>query len=285
MLPSYPKIRNLGHRDTLGIFDGPVVVQEKVDGLQISFGVVDGELFVRSKGTHRDLEDGGMFSQAIAAIKKREDKLPADTIFRGEYLRRPRHNVVTYDRIPKGHIALFDVEYEGERHRTASTAAGFLDFDAVPVLYVGEIEGEEHLESLIPEESFLGGMCEGVVVKNYRTGQMAKVVRDEFREKHTSKKVSRPKKGVASIVETYRTEARWQKAVQHLREEDKLVGEPRDIGPLIKEIQRDVFEEYADEIKAALFEEARGQIASGLVAGFADWYKDQIAVNPFVKSE
>ena len=50
-LHSYPSIFNLGHRAVAGLLGGPVIVEEKIDGSQFSFGVtVDGEIVTRSKG-------------------------------------------------------------------------------------------------------------------------------------------------------------------------------------------------------------------------------------------
>lgn len=49
-LSGYSKVYALGHREILGILDDPVIVQEKIDGSQISFGVIDGEISIRSKG-------------------------------------------------------------------------------------------------------------------------------------------------------------------------------------------------------------------------------------------
>jgi hypothetical protein len=49
-ISSYSKVYNLGHRTIEQLFDGIVVAQEKVDGSQFSFGLIDGELYCRSKG-------------------------------------------------------------------------------------------------------------------------------------------------------------------------------------------------------------------------------------------
>lgn len=48
-LRSYAKILTLGHRALEPIADQMVVVEEKVDGSQFSFGVRDGVLLMRSK--------------------------------------------------------------------------------------------------------------------------------------------------------------------------------------------------------------------------------------------
>lgn len=47
-LNSYPKVYALGHPALAGLFDGPVIVQEKVDGSQFSFGLLGQELVCRS---------------------------------------------------------------------------------------------------------------------------------------------------------------------------------------------------------------------------------------------
>ena len=40
MISSYPKVYNLGHRAIVGLTEESVVVQEKVDGSQFSFGLM-----------------------------------------------------------------------------------------------------------------------------------------------------------------------------------------------------------------------------------------------------
>jgi hypothetical protein len=113
---SYPSIYNLGHKAIADLLKGLVIVEEKVDGSQISFGKRDGKLFARSKGATLNLvAPDGMFSEACAVINSLRDKLPNNMVFRGEYLRRPHHNVLTYDRTPDNHIIIFDVENSGEQ--------------------------------------------------------------------------------------------------------------------------------------------------------------------------
>lgn len=64
-IASYPQVFNLGHRAVADLFLDPVTVQEKVDGSQISFGIMPQyeaghptgmyELHIRSKGREKDL--------------------------------------------------------------------------------------------------------------------------------------------------------------------------------------------------------------------------------------
>ena len=81
---------------------------------------------------------------------------------------------------------------------------------------------------------------------------------------------------VQSIIDAYRTEQRWEKAVQHLGDDCKLTGTPKDIGPLIGAVGKDVFEECANEIKEHLFKAQWKDIQKGLTEGLANWYIDRI---------
>ena len=70
---SYPSIFAVGHAATAHLFDGDVIVEEKVDGSQFSFGVDEsGELHVRSKGAVM-IPDAPekMFQRAVDSVRER----------------------------------------------------------------------------------------------------------------------------------------------------------------------------------------------------------------------
>lgn len=298
MINSYPKVYALGHPAIKDLFDGPVVVQEKVDGSQFSWSVQDGELWCRSRGKqlHLPVTDK-LFAGACdtATQLHRGGKLVEGWQYRGEAISKPKHNTQEYDRTPKGNVILFDVDQRVE-DRVADPAdlaaiAAELGLECVPLLYHGEVEDLETLKAFLDRESILGGCkVEGVVVKNYqrwgRDGKqlMGKLVSEEFREKHAHE-WKRNNPGRADIVEglkeAYRTEARWRKAIQHAAENGDLENSPRDIGHLLKAIKVDVFEECGEEIAAALFKEFWPQIQRGITAGFPEWYKEQLAQQQF----
>ena len=54
-----------------------------------------------------------------------------------------------------------------------------------------------------------------------------------------------------------------------------LVGEPKDIGVLMRELNRD-FEEHVDEIKNLLYANFRKDIIRVANRGFAEWYKKKL---------
>ena len=107
--------------------------------------------------------------------------------------------------------------------------------------------------------------------------QIAKLVRDDFKEV----KVRREKRDNTSplveqaieIFARYCTEARWDKAIQHLRDEGKLKGDYSDIGLIIKEIIRDVEEEEGQDIGAQLFRIFHSLFRREVIKGFPEYYK------------
>jgi hypothetical protein len=140
------------------------------------------------------------------------------------------------------------------------------------------------------EVSVLGGTSvEGIVFKNYERFDpytskvmMGKHVSEAFKEVHRSKKYRTSNKDIIEdLKERYRTEARWEKAVQHLREVGKLEDSPTDIGPLLKEVNQDVLTECQDEIREVLFKWGWKQISRGLTAGLPEWYKQKLMEKQF----
>lgn len=296
-IPSYPKVWNLGHPRVLDLLSGPVYVQEKVDGSQFSFGVIGEELVMRSKGAQVYPEAADeLFRPAVETVLRlyEEGKLKPGNIYRGEALCRPKHNTLKYGRVPEGNIALFDVQWGEQVYadpKDLPLYAEYLGIESVPLLWYGEIEDAEAIRGFLKTDSFLGGCkIEGVVIKNYaRFGPdgkplMAKHVSEAFKESHSKEWArSNPTRSdvIEKIIETLRTEARWKKAIQHLEEAGILEHSPRDIGKLLSELQRDVFEEEGDFIRDTLFEHFKKQIARGVSRGFPEFYKQLLMERQF----
>lgn len=125
MINSYPSIFNLGHAAIADLMKSPVIVEEKIDGSQFSFcKTIEGELKCRSKGVEIFTEaPDGMFKQAVEYVKTVEDKLELGTVYRGEYLSNPRHNALTYSRIPSNHIVIFDINPSLEQYYSPALSA------------------------------------------------------------------------------------------------------------------------------------------------------------------
>src|SRR5438552_906779 len=107
---SYGTVFALGHRMVQDIFKSEVQIEEKMDGSQISFGILDGELQCRSKGKQITMESPEkIFARAVETIKKIAAGLQPDIIYRGECLNSRHHNTLTYAREPKGNVIIYDI--------------------------------------------------------------------------------------------------------------------------------------------------------------------------------
>jgi len=302
---SYPSIFAMGHKAVAELLLESVLVEEKVDGSQFSFGLFyDPEqgdvLKVRSKGAQM-IPDAPekMFKPAVDYVLElhREERLRRGYTYRGEVLCKPKHNVLAYNRAPKHGIILFDINPAPESYLSYDfkvQEAERLDLEIVPRLYEGMVTSIEQFREFLDRESILGGQkIEGVVVKNYaRFGLdkkvlMGKFVSEEFKEVHARVwKAENPTQGdiIQRLIEEYMTFARYDKALIHLKEQGKIEGSPRDIGLLMKEVWPDIKKECEDEIKAKLWKWAEDKIRRGVTSSIPDWYKDKLLKQQFEQS-
>lgn len=299
-LSSYPSVYAIGHRALEGLFDGPVLVEEKVDGSQFSFALdVDGSVRCRSKGAqlYTDLDgrcSQPMFQKAADTVVALRDELRVGWTYRGEFLQSPRHNTIAYGRVPKQHIILFDIETSPQQFLPPDEKfqeADRLGLECVPTIYEGEIASAEEILRLMRDESCLGvASPEGLVVKNYqRFGKdkkvlMGKYVTETFKEFHEKAwREANPTRTdvVQGLIEQLRTDARWEKAVQHLRDAGTLEGSPRDIGDLIREVPNDIAKECEGMIRDALWAHFWPQIRRGVTSGLPEWYKQRLLNEAF----
>ena len=303
MLHSYPNVYQLGHKLVSNVLDGYVLVQEKIDGSQISFGIDEnGKLSVRSKNKEIDIDNpDGMFKTAVEFLVKYQSVLHPNWVYRGEYLLKPKHNTLEYYRVPHNHIIIFDICDGLESYLSYSdlcAEAKRIGLEVVPLFAEGvftEANILAHKDIWLSRESILGGTkVEGVVIKNYnvftaeKKVAMAKIVRQEFKEQNSSNwKDEHPTSQdiIQRLIETYRNEARWRKAVQHLRDAGELQGEMKDIPLLMKEVSADVLKECKDEIVERLFAYAWPKIMKGITRGLPEWYKTQIENCEYSKEE
>jgi tRNA-dihydrouridine synthase len=167
--------------------------------------------------------------------------------------------------------------------------ADLLGIEVVPLIYRGSVKTAQEVFSMIEKESVLGGaQMEGVVVKNYQRpfllgGQpipvmAGKYVSEKFKEVHRKSWGSgQTVRGRYEVFkDSFRMEARWLKATQHLLEAGKLVKSPRDIGNLIKEISSDIEAEEKENIKEFLWKEFGGEVLRAATKGAAEWYKEKL---------
>jgi hypothetical protein len=261
-----------------------LVYQEKVDGSQVSFRrEEDGTISARSRNA--DCAGNAMFDRLMAALQVIGPYLAVGWTYRGEYLRTPKHNTLAYARVPRHHVVLFDVDrglcdYMGPEELAAEGER--IGLEVVPTW---RHEGAPD-PAWLAQESFLGGcVAEGWVAKAYgllgpdSKVLMAKEVRASFKEAHKVEwRKANPTTGdkAQAIAAAFCTEARWLKAVQHLRESGALVEAPEDIGALMREVPQDL-ERDVDDIKEELWKAFRAEILRASTRGLPEWYKGRLS--------
>lgn len=295
-IPSFPKIFAIGTNYILDIFNDPVQVTEKIDGSQFGFGKINGQLYMRSKGAQLFADNPEkMFAEAIDYVVSIEHLIPDNMAFYAEYLKKPKHNTLKYDRIPDNHLMLFGVMDATQKfYADSKPYAEMLGIDHVPVIYEGKINSPDELTAMIDKESVLGGAkMEGVVVKNFHKPFMlggqplplmsGKFVSESFKEVHRERwgAEEKSKSRMEVFFSSFRTEARWEKAAQHLAEKGELENDPRDIGKLFKEVHQDIEAEEMDAIKDFLWKEYGNELKRKATAGMPEWYKQRLLNNAF----
>lgn len=296
MIHAFPKIFAVGTDYVRDIFKEEVEISEKVDGSQFAFGKLGGEVVLRSKGARLYVANPEkMFAEGIAYVDSIAHNLPEGIVFYGEYLKKPKHNTLTYDRIPKNHIILFGacnvatMAFSPMFHEYAD----LLNLEVVPK-WTATITSPEDLRAELDRVSVLGGCkVEGVVVKNYNRpfllgGQpmplmSGKFVSEAFKEVHRNRWGAEEKGSSrwATFCNSFSTEARWGKAVQHIAESGALSNSPKDIGLLLKEIHTDIEAEEKEAIKEYLWNENKREIFGAATKGFPEWYKQRLLDRSF----
>lgn len=283
-IPGYSSPIAWTHKHAEAVRRAPgLVYQEKVDGSQVSFRRnADGTIDARSRNA--DCAGNGMFDRLMDSLAIIGPSLVVGWTYRGEYLRSPKHNTLAYARVPRLHVALFDVDRGLCDYLAPEELAKEGARVGLEVVPTWRHDGPPD-PSWLERESFLGGcVVEGWVAKAYSLigpdskVLMAKEVRGSFKEAHKVEwRKSNPTKGdkVEAIMMAYRTEARWLKAVQHLREAGQLVDAPEDIGVLMREVPADVARD-AEEIKEQLWQAFSAEILRASTRGLPEWYKARL---------
>lgn len=296
-IPSYVKIHHLGHHMVENVFQGPVYVQEKIDGSQFSFLFTGNELHFRSKGAiiHPPVSDK-LFKASVDSVISlvEQNIIPQGMVFRCEAMCAPKHNTLCYVRAPKWNFIVFDIQDINSKEFMLPEKVKEI-CEALGLEYVFsekvEISSKEDISDMMQKNSMLGGKREGLVFKNYnqftKMGDpcFAKWVSEEFKEVHNKAfRNANPTKDdiIEHLISQYATEQRWSKAIQHKRENGELDNSPKDIGPLMAEIQQDVLEECKEEIARKLFSFFWNKnLKRGVVRGFPEWYKNRLMEQQF----
>ena len=293
-ISSYGKVFHTHHREAQALLGAHVVIQEKVDGSQFSFGLKDGEPVMRSRGKQIfSAEVDKLFCPAAETVMRLADegKLPEGWVFRGEAFMGPRHNTLHYGRAPEGGIILYDACTETTddwltEAQLLHIAEG-MGLEKVPCYFEGVITDLSMAREYLTRTSVLGKqIVEGVVIKarsKYDTmGKMlrCKLVREDFQEQNNKAfRKSNPTQGdiVLRLSEKYSAIARYHKAYQHLREEGYIEDELKDLQHILPEIGRDLEAECIEDIKEELWKWAAPKIKRNITRQVPNWYKEFLA--------
>lgn len=300
---SYPSIHNLGNAAIRDLLTVPCYVEEKVDGSQFSFGVFDdpdypdGHIRIKSKNAEMFVDaPEKMFNKAAATVKQLAPLLHRGWTYRGEYLQSPSHNSLMYERVPTGHIMLFDISVGGGVFATRAeleAEAARIGLEVVPLLKWDTPSLEELRDLIDNQVAVLGGQkIEGVVIKQQQPllwGSdkkllIGKFVSERFREIHKQKwGENQPNQTrlLEKIAAEVCTTARWHKSVMRLREQGTISDTPRDIPLILKDVQQDIQKEETDHIKQRLLEYFWRDIGKLATRGLPEWYKQLLLVEQF----
>lgn len=299
-MEKYFKIRNTWDnivqrvREASGVFE----VEEKIDGSQIRGGIsINGEIMVGSKSV--DFDDMHPpakefiigYQSMVKALEKLNDGVNTYMLF-GEYLEKPRHNTIIYDRVPRNNIYLFDAKINGMwvDHDKLIEIANLVEFEPVNLVTTFDhFPSMDEIDPYVKAGSVLGGQREGVVIKNrsiqyisYTIPQFfaIRVVDKKFKELNDTIWKSERRAGVRSIddlldaiMEDFKLPAVWNKAAQHLRDAGQSEHSMRDIPKLINLVNEDIEKEYKGVIEEIMYKELYRRIAKRFTAGMPEYYK------------
>jgi len=294
----FPRIQAVHKPEAVGFKEGNVIVEEKVDGTQVRFEIDDfGLISVGSHNVdniHIGVSDG--FGKAIETANKVFDGIEADLgekiVIFGEYLSKPKQNTIPYARVPRYNVVIFDVIVNGYYlDREEKDRFGFqYGLEVVPLLWKGKGEDftDEIREELLKTKSFLGHQAgydkiEGIVIKNYGKlfdprfraleghHMVVKIVNESFQEKN---KVENPGQGnkVEELINSLCSVARWNKSIQHLREDGLLNNHMKDLALIVPGIVKDIEEEEKESIKEELYKIYMPKIKQRCTRGLSGHY-------------
>jgi hypothetical protein len=245
-MKKFPKVKYPGDPETDGIQNGEVVVTEKLDGANFRFTVEDGELIVGTRNHEYTADDENLPKAFYHAVEYLEQELTEDDktfiegggdapniTFFGEAL---HYHSLDYDGIDwhnpsKGsphvplesetpNVVLFDAYNENgwAPWDTFTSAAETIGFETTEVIDRGDFD---EVDTEIPEESFLGGQPEGIVVRRTDGSVRAKKVADDFKEQNAQSfdDPSKAQSQAGSFVAAYITKPRIEKTAQKLIDE------------------------------------------------------------------
>lgn len=253
--------------------DVEIVIQEKLDGSNASFKVVNGEILAFSRNTQLDENNNLRGFYEWTRTLNPEQLLEGVTYF-GEWL--VKHKLDYGDNMNQ--FYLFDVfnehTLEYSSFSMVEDESKRLGLNLVPVFYVGKSLPFEEIEKFAGQ-SKLAEKGEGVVVKNYNyknkyeSQVFTKIVTKEFQEKNgvkNPKSVTAKKDSLDQFLDTYMTKARVEKIIYKMVDEQVLNEDYaiEDMGSILKNGGSRVYDDLIKEELDSLLKMLRGKIGKRL---------------------
>lgn len=273
-------------------------IQEKIDGSNLGMRIdvtdIGTKMVFSCKKKDITDESSDMFAKSIRVLRKLEHKLNPGYSYHGEAVRKCRHNIAEYDRIPRHYFICFDI-YDRENKRYLAPnelrdECTRVDLECIKFLYENtdpNTNAVNVMTDLISQierghlESMFGGVPEGIVLKHHhfwRRGQFVatkrKLVTKKFKECHSARMTRRGMPTTDDFLKTlgraFALPARFAKARQHLLEANVTIDRRR----MMKELDMDFDKEYQDEIAVYLWQELGPIIKEAAKYRFDDWYDE-----------
>ena len=271
----YTDIIRHGKNGTHQTIEGNVqiVIQEKLDGSNASFKVVDGQILAFSRNTQLD-EGNGLrgFYQWTQTLNP--SQLLEGVIYFGEWL--VRHKLDYGDNMNQ--FYLFDIYNEHTKEYVSFSMvedeSKRLGLNLVPVFYIGDVLPFDEIEKFAGQ-SKLGEKGEGVVVKNYNyknkyeTQVFTKIVTKEFQESNgvkNPKSATTKKDSFDQFLDTYMTKARVEKILYKMVDEQVLNEDYaiEDMGLILKNAGTRIYDDLIKEELDSLLKQLKVKVGKRL---------------------
>jgi len=280
---TYPSIEH-GDEDTTTLnsdtHKGDVIIQEKIDGSQLSICNIDGKLHFYNKNKEITATSKPFLNSYLSLVDK-PHLFKKGYIYHGEAMNSIQPNTIRYEREPLYFWIIYEIVKDDgislspEQVLECIKDTGLeyirpIFYNFICAKYYDYVQIANKCITEINEgkiKSVLGGKPEGVVLKalNHKkeNGKIVntryKFVRTEFSEMNRMRKKKLPTlldtEIVDGIGDVYNVHARFQKAVQHLKEADKWKDGDimRNQSAMVNELDIDLLKECKEDIKTMLF--------------------------------
>lgn len=250
MYHKYPDVDRLTRWlvDNKNYLDGEIEITEKLDGSNFSFQrssvSLDSMPIWRSRSGIIKPENLNNFRTAIDFVTPMVVKLKDNEVIFGENV--AQHHRVHYidDRFPFYAFGVYDMDAEKftQNWRRRCKRIGIPVVDTIDY----EIGSLEELLDLRCGSSMIGPEREGIVIKNYDTQTICKLVDPKYEESHVQKEprtAVQISNDVIEFVNTHCTENRVLKAIFRLHDEDGEAFDMPMMRVLPKAVANDIFKE------------------------------------------